>query len=379
MDRGGLTPPESGLAAWRGQLLLAVAGVAAIVAGVVHGAAIAAHSEHRAAVWVFLGTAVFQLAWGAAAVVHPRRWVAVVGVAGSAVLLAGWVLAKNRGLSFVDGLDVAEPMRFADGLAATLAATTILLGGAALLFRRLALPRLLAAVACVALVGVGVPGARAAVTHQHPSNATVETVAEPASAVPPRAFDPALPIDLGGVDGVSPQQQARAENLLAATLLGLPQWADPAYAETRGFRSIGDGSTGVEHYVNREFMANATILDPNQPESLVFDTTVTPKKLVAAMYMLPPGVTLDGVPDIGGALTQWHIHNNLCFTADDRVAGLTQGDGTCAPPLIKGPEQPMIHVWITQHPCGPFAALEGIGGGQIKDGEQVACDHLHGA
>jgi hypothetical protein len=38
----------------------------------------------------------------------------------------------------------------------------------------------------------------------------------------------------------------------------------------------------------------------------------------------------------------------------------------------------MIHVWIEPHKCGPFAALEGIGGGKILDGETVNCDHVHG-
>jgi len=196
--------------------------------------------------------------------------------------------------------------------------------------------------------------------------------------VPPKAFDPDLPIDLGGVEGVSAQQQARAENLLATTLTGLPQWADPAHAETKGFRSIGDGGTGEEHYVNPEFMASDTVLDPDEPESLVYDTTVSPKKLVAAMFMLTPGSGLEDAPDIGGALTQWHIHNNLCFTAAGKVGGLTDGEGKCSPPLFKGPETPMIHVWIEPHPCGPFSALEGIAGGQIAEGETKACDAAHG-
>lgn len=380
LDEGSTdnTAPRTSLD-WHGQRLLVVAGVAAIAAGVVHGAAIAAHSEHRQAVWAFLATSVLQLGWGAAAVARPRRWLAIVGVVGSAVFLTGWALAKTRGLTLVDGLDAQEPMRFADGLAASLAAVTIVAGGAAIAPRRPMLPRPVAALACVALIGVMVPGAAAAVNHPHASGATDPAVAEPASAVPPRPFDPALPIDLGGVDGVSPEQQARAENLLAVTLVGLPQWSDPAYAEANGFRSIQDGGTGVEHYVNREFMENDTILDPDEPESLVFDTTVSPKRLVAAMFMLPPGRSLDDVPDIGGALTQWHIHNNLCFNENGQVAGLTQGDGSCSAPLVKGPEQPMIHVWLTKHPCGPFAALEGIGGGQINEGEVVACDHLHGA
>jgi hypothetical protein len=39
----------------------------------------------------------------------------------------------------------------------------------------------------------------------------------------------------------------------------------------------------------------------------------------------------------------------------------------------------MIHVWIVPHECGPFAALEGVGAGQILDGETRWCDTAHGA
>ncbi len=39
---------------------------------------------------------------------------------------------------------------------------------------------------------------------------------------------------------------------------------------------------------------------------------------------------------------------------------------------------PMIHVWIVPNGCGPFAALDGVGAGQIKPGEERLCDHAHG-
>jgi hypothetical protein len=101
------------------------------------------------------------------------------------------------------------------------------------------------------------------------------------------------------------------------------------------------------------------------------------------MFMLTPRDTLDTVPDVGGALTQWHIHDNLCFTNEPgqwKVRGLTNPDGTCTPPLVANPVRaPMIHVWIVPQRCGPFAALEGVGGGQIKPGESRLCDHAHGA
>ncbi len=38
----------------------------------------------------------------------------------------------------------------------------------------------------------------------------------------------------------------------------------------------------------------------------------------------------------------------------------------------------MIHVWIVPRACGPFAALEGVGAGQVKPGETANCDHAHG-
>jgi hypothetical protein len=78
---------------------------------------------------------------------------------------------------------------------------------------------------------------------------------------------------------------------------------------------------------------------------------------------------------------QWHIHADLCFTDTEPpvVAGVKQIGGSCRPPLVDGTEAPMIHVWITPNQCGPFAALEGIGGGQVQEGETVLCDHAHGS
>ena len=145
----------------------------------------------------------------------------------------------------------------------------------------------------------------------------------------PVPYDPTKPIDLGGVDGVTPEQQAAAENLVAITLIRLPQWTDPAVAEASGFRSIGDGLTGVEHFVNPAFMEDDVILDPDRPESLVYDTTGGGRRLVAAMYMVARGTPLDAVPDVGGALMQWHTHENLCYSPEGKVAGITDANGDC--------------------------------------------------
>jgi hypothetical protein len=37
----------------------------------------------------------------------------------------------------------------------------------------------------------------------------------------------------------------------------------------------------------------------------------------------------------------------------------------------------MIHVWIVGNECGPFASLEGVGAGQLNEGEERLCDHVN--
>ncbi|MEY2754155.1 MAG: hypothetical protein RJB65_513 [Actinomycetota bacterium] len=231
-----------------------------------------------------------------------------------------------------------------------------------------------------ALEGVGAgqatvdDAARTDMCHDHGHSGTT---AEP---VP---YDPTQPIDLSGTPGVTAEQQAAAENLIAITLWKLPQWADYRDAEAAGFHSIGDALTGHEHFIQWDWINDDVILDPNYPESLVYEPQPDgSKKLVSAMYMLPDTVALEDVPDIGGELMQWHIHDNLCFTSDPvapTVAGVTTSGGTCPAPLTKFRPAPMIHVWIEAHPCGPFAALEGVGAGQILEGEERLCDHAHGS
>jgi len=366
-----------------------VAAAASLGAGAIHAAAIGVHSEHRAAAVTFAAVATVQLGWGLLALGRPGRLLVVAGALANLAALVGFALAKTTGLAAIDGLEEAEAVQTADGLAAGLAAVAVLGAVAHLWSRRrgdpLAHTPILTGATALAVAAMALPAMVSAGTHTHAQGAgghahlaadEAEEHAEPA-VVPPKPYDPALPIDLGGVEGVTPQQQAAAENLLAATILALPRWSDPAVAEAAGYVSIGDGFLGHEHYLHAGNMVDGVVLDPSRPESLVYDTSVTPKRLVAAMYMLNPGDTLDDVPELGGQLTQWHVHDNLCFVGP-RVAGLTDAAGACPPGQRKGPETPMIHVWITPHPCGPFAALEGIAGGTVPEGEEVLCDHVHG-
>jgi hypothetical protein len=382
---------------------LTIAAFASLGAGAIHAAAIGSHGDFPEVVRVFTATAVFQIGWGALALLSPRRAPISLGVIGNAALFGGWVLAMTQGISFVEGLDENLSPSSADSLAAGFAAVAVLAGTWAIL-RPAPVIRyagVTIAFAGLATIALGVMGMDAAAAPDHHGGAAgpdhhgtaagtgedsesdhhaTEDIDDHEAAVA-RPYDPALPIDLGGVEGVTPEQQARAENLISATLLALPRYADPAVAEAAGFQSIHDGVTGYEHFINNEYRADGEVLNPNRPESLVYQLNrYGERQLVAAMFMAEPGTTLDTVPELGGPLTQWHIHDNLCFTPGDspRVAGLTDAAGNCPAPLVKPEAVPMIHVWITPHECGPFAALEGIAGGQIPEGEARLCDTAHG-
>ena len=402
VDASTTQPQTQRLTGWIG-----IAAVASLGAGAIHAAAIGVHAEHRPAAIAFALLAVAQLGWGGVALVRSHRLVALAGGAIGVAAIGGWAVAKISGIGFVDGLEAAEPVQTADALAAGLAAASLValamwawMGRAHARPAVLRLPTAVAALSVTALAGFGMVSAG---THSHAAGSgsghhgdeaaasgddgghahdpeTVAASSEDHHAEPATVpYDPTKPIDLGGVEGVTPQQQAAAENLVATTLTRLPQWSDPAVAEKFGFRSIGDGATGVEHFVHTGFMGDDVILDPDQPESLVYDTTGGGRRLTAAMYMVKTGTPLEEAPNVGGALMQWHTHENLCFNAQGKVAGITNAAGACSAGLVKPTPTPMIHVWIESHPCGPFAALEGIGGGRIPDGETKLCDHAHGA
>ncbi|HVM00227.1 MAG TPA: hypothetical protein VM324_13125 [Egibacteraceae bacterium] len=141
-------------------------------------------------------------------------------------------------------------------------------------------------------------------------------------------------------------------------------------AETDGYASIGDAFSGYEHFVHWGWAADETILDPQRPESLMYEVGADgTRRLVSAMYLLPPGATMADVPDLGDERAVWHDHDNLCWTPDRRLAGVLL-DGECFPGGEHVVSPPMLHVWIVEHPCGPFAGIEGHGN---------ACAHAHHA
>jgi len=364
---------------------LGLAAVASMAAGAIHATAVGSHAGDDAVVRAFVAVTAFQIGWGALALLRPSRGVAVLGAVGNAAVLGGWVLAKSVGIDVISGFAAPEAVGFADGLAAAMAAVSVLFCLASAFGVRAAKgsPRVrTVAVGATAVIlgALALPGMVEAGQGHGDGGGGHGHDGEEAVVVPPVEFDPSN-VDLSGIEGVSAEQEQRAEELVTATVEDLPQFADTDAAYAAGYRSIEDDGTGVEHYINDEYVEDDRTLDPNHPESLMYRVDGDERILEAAMFMMPDDVALEDVPDIGGPMTQWHIHDNLCYSLADpeapRVAAVAPPDVPCPGDLVRGDENAMIHVWIVPNECGPFAALNGIPGGSVPEGEERLCDHTN--
>ncbi len=137
-------------------------------------------------------------------------------------------------------------------------------------------------------------------------------------------------------------QQAAADRLVAEVSADIPKYATPAIAEEDGFTPATNPDGRYVHYLNLATVESGDVLDPEHPSALMFANTVKGPILLGAMFLGPtpcqPG------PDIGGPLTDWHAHDNLCLSGAE-VVGNTDATGTCAIGVHKSSTYFMLHVW----------------------------------
>ena len=393
---------------------IAIAGLASIAAGAIHGGAIGLHAEHPQLARIFIVMTLLQLAWGVAILLRPQHWLLPIGVIVNGAAVGGWALTRIAGISWIDGLEVRESPQIADTLCAGLGIVAASIALAALLVGERELPQVRLAFPSFAVLLLTLPAMWNGASHIHseggiahadghgteevghhdPASTPIEQIVSgtPSNntstfAAWPRPYDPAAGIDISGVAGVSIDQELRARDLIEESQKLLPQWADTKTAIAGGWNSIGDASTGFEHYINRRLIEDNKFLDPSAPESLVYQVDGDKRTLVSAMFIAKTGVAINDptLLDFAGNLMQWHMHDNLCWTRNAAgvavIGGVTDANGNCPPGSVRaGAGNAMVHVWIAPHPCGPFAALEGTGAGRadVSDAERVdMCNESH--
>ena len=169
-----------------------------------------------------------------------------------------------------------------------------------------------------------------------------------------------------GGQQATPTQIEAAAKLIYDTRKSVAKYKTLNAAIAAGYVPMEPPNTDVIHYVNRSYMVDADILDPQHVQSLIYyNDGHNPPELIGARYIMPKRGMAG--PQIGGPLTQWHQHANICF---DNVTGMAvafvhQGDdafelrdksGACPKGSTNTTTPLMLHVWLIDNPEGPFAS-----------------------
>ncbi len=147
-------------------------------------------------------------------------------------------------------------------------------------------------------------------------------------------------------------EQKAAVTLVDQTVAAASIYKSLAEAKAAGYVPVTPTGQRIVHYINPSVYRQGHALDPTSIPALVYVNTAHGAVLSAAMYLEPRSAG-PNPPQPGGCLTQWHIHNDLCFSGG-RVVG-NDNAGSCAAGSVNQTTQPMMHVWLTPVSGGPLA------------------------
>ncbi len=152
-------------------------------------------------------------------------------------------------------------------------------------------------------------------------------------------------------------ERAAAEGLYGATAVAIARYKDPAVAAADGYNV--HGLHGLDfHAQNTAYETDGRILDPERPEALVYAQSAYGPVLLGAVFQMPNAGQAG--PAVGGPLTVWHAHENVCFSLlPPALSGLLSPLGSCPVLSINVPiTAEMIHVWTVLGAPEPFGDLD---------------------
>jgi hypothetical protein len=411
----------------RRRIVLACLAIIGVATSVIHFAVAGGHYREYWLYGVFmLVVAWLQLAWSLVAAARGARWAGPAterGIAsrpllwGGALLNAGvvavYVVTRTAGDMVGPGRNAAEPLGLGDGLC-TILEMLVVAGCCWLLASRadkqVRQSQLVTAAAAtgsaaavllsVALVAggpdmMGATASSAAMTKHMPATRLARSgmpvmktsgielaTASPAGDIAMPDPNMQMPAGMRMASSTTcdapptAAQQKAAIRLVNASWKGATRFRHLAAAKAAGYRPITPAGLPVVHYLNvGYYLADAMrqkVLNPTQPQSLVYANTPRGAVLVAAMYITTPG---GPTPQPGGCLTQWHVHTNLCLAKGVGVVGVvTAAHPSCPPGSRNRVTPPMMHIWFVPIPGGP-TAIDAPDAQIVRAAEQVRAPH----
>jgi hypothetical protein len=112
------------------------------------------------------------------------------------------------------------------------------------------------------------------------------------------------------------------------------------------------------HWVNRSYMEDGRVLDPDRPESVLYHPQTG--EFLGVMFLADGW---NSGPQFGGPLTVWHYHpatnsDFRCWIGMLPVMDDTDGQG-CRTGTWRDRSPEMLHVWRTDEAGGPYSSLMG--------------------
>ena len=151
-----------------------------------------------------------------------------------------------------------------------------------------------------------------------------------------------------------PAQVQAAANLIKETDASVVRFENVQNAIAAGF-TYRLATNGEEHLLCAQCSDAYQGLNPKDPSSLVYATNVKGHApiLLGAMYLMGSG----NGPQVGGGLTRWHSHLEVCRGGRIIIAGFGVAlRGHCDPSTWKDQyTTQMLHVWVVPYPGGVFS------------------------
>lgn len=369
MTASSVTDEKADVSATPAWPVLPVA-LAALSAGVaaIHFAVMFGHFAQDTLYGVFfLVVAWAQLIWAAITAWRPARPWLWLGIAGNTLVLAVYVISRTAGVP-VGPASAPEPVGGLDVMSAVLE-SALIAGCAVLLWRPalasrparhwgtlaglLTVPALVvAATAAVMTPGWAGPEGPAGVTGMAGGTPGHGQAGMPGMGS--TAGEPDMKM-YGSTAPPTAAQVIAAGQLIRQTEASLARYRSVRAAFAAGYTYVLR-THGEEHLLYDGPDPAYAGLDPRHPSSLVYAVNLphhTPI-LLGAMY-IESGSTSG--PQVGGSLTRWHAHLEICQGGRPVIAGFgVQLRGSCSPATWHNQyTEQMLHVWVVPYPGGPFS------------------------